>query len=87
MSKLIKAILIGLGLLLAVWLGFSVIGLIYSGLWYLFLLGVVAIGAYGGYKYLESRERKSLPENRPADLSDLKAVDKTLEEYKQKLLK
>lgn len=87
MGKWIKAILIGLALLLAVWLGLSLIGLIYSGLFYLFLLGVVAVGAYGSYKYLESRERKSLPENRAADLSDLNTVDKTLEEYKQKLLK
>lgn len=85
--KLFKAILIGIGLVIAVWLGFSLLGLIYSGLWYLFWIGVAVIGGYAGYKYLASgeKENKQLAENEPAVI-DMKAADKALEEYKRKYL-
>ncbi len=48
----IKIILIAIGLVLAAMLAFSVIGIVYSALWYLFLLGIVAVGGAIGYKLL-----------------------------------
>ena len=46
--KNIKFILIAVGLYLLVMLGFAVVGIVYSALWYLFLLGVIAVGGVVG---------------------------------------
>lgn len=83
----IKIILAALALILAAWLAFSVIGIIYSALWYLFLLGIVAVGGTVGYKFLmRNKEPQKLKENQPTVIAEMQNADRALEEYKRKHL-
>ena len=85
--NIIKIILIAVGLYLLVTLGFAVIGIVYTALWYLFLLGVVAIGGAVGYKLLKKDgERAKLEEKTPIAIAEIKDADRALEEYKRKRL-
>ena len=82
----IKIILIVIGLYLVVMLGLSVIGIVYSALWYLFLIGLIAAAGTVGYKLLTKSEPKQLEEREPIAISELRNADRTLEEYKRKYL-
>ncbi|MDQ3750270.1 MAG: hypothetical protein M3367_14850 [Acidobacteriota bacterium] len=83
----IKIILIAIGLVLAAMLAFSVIGIVYSALWYLFLLGIFVIGGAVGYKLLvKDKESPKLEDKTPITIAEMKNADRTLEEYKQKYL-
>jgi uncharacterized membrane protein len=83
----IKIILIAIGLVLAAMLAFSVIGIVYSALWYLFLLGIVAVGGAVGYKLLvKDKESMRLEDNTPITIAEMENADQALEEYKQKYL-
>ena len=85
--KYIKIILFAIGLVLAAMLAFSVIGIVYSALWYLFLLGIVAIGGAVGYKVLTNKkESRQLNENTPIAIAEMDNADRTLEEYRRKYL-
>ncbi len=83
----IKIILIAIGLVLAAMLAFSVIGIVYSALWYLFLLGIVAVGGAIGYKLL-MKDKKSmrLEDKTPITIAEMENADRALEEYKRKYL-
>ena len=48
----IKIILIAAGLFVAVMLGLTVIGIVYSALWYLFWIGILAVGGVAAYKFI-----------------------------------
>ncbi len=83
----IKLILIAVGLVLAAMLAFSIIGIVYSALWYLFLLGIVAIGSAVGYKLLvQNKESPQLEDKTTVTIAEMKNADRTLEEYKRKYL-
>ncbi len=82
----IKIILIAIGIYLAVMLGLSVIGIVYSALWYLFWIGVFALGGVAGYKLLKKSESKQIESRQPIGISELKNADRALEEYKRKNL-
>jgi 4-hydroxybenzoate polyprenyltransferase len=83
----IKLILIAVGLILAAMLAFSVIGIVYSALWYLFLLGVVAIGGAVGYKLLKKdAQQPQIKDKTPIVIAEMQNADRTLEEYKRKYL-
>ncbi len=83
----IKIILIAIGLVLAAMLAFSVIGIVYSALWYLFLLGIVAVGGAVGYKLLvKDKESMRLDDKTPITIAEMENADRALEEYKQKYL-
>lgn len=83
----IKIILIAIGLVLAAMLAFSVIGIVYSALWYLFLLGIVAVSGAVGYKLLvKDKESMRLEDNTPITIAEMKDADRALEEYKRKYL-
>jgi hypothetical protein len=83
----IKIILIAIGLVLAAMLAFSVIGIVYSALWYLFLLGIVAVGGAVGYKLLvKDKESSKLEDKTPISIAEMKDADRALEEYKRKYL-
>ena len=83
----IKIILIAIGLVLAAMLAFSVIGIVYSALWYLFLLGIVAVGGAVGYKLLvKDKESMRLEDKTPITIAEMENADRALEEYKQKYL-
>lgn len=82
-----KLILIAVGVVIAAMLAFSVIGIVYSALWYLFLLGIVAIGGAVGYKLLVKKsEQTKLEDKTPIGIAEIKNADRALEEYKQKYL-
>ncbi len=82
----IKIILIVIGLYIAVMLGLSLIGFVYSALWYLVVIGLIAAAGTVGYKLLTKSEPKQLEEREPIGISELKNADRTLEEYKRKYL-
>ena len=83
----LKLILVAVGLIVATMLAFSVIGIVYSALWYLFLLGIVAVGAAVGYKLLvKDKELSQLENKTPIAVAELKNADRALEEYKRKYL-
>ncbi len=83
----IKIILVAIGLIIAAMLALSVIGIVYSALWYLFLLGIVAVGGAVGYKLLtKKKETPQLQDNMPIGVSEMNNADRTLEEYRSKYL-
>ena len=83
----IKIILAVVGLLVAVMFGFWLIGIISTALWYLFLLGIVAVGGAVGYKVLtRGKEKPQLNENTPIAIAEMDKADRTLEEYRRKYL-
>jgi len=85
--NIIKIILVAVGLNIAAMLAFSLIGIVYSALWYLFLLGVVAVGGAVGYKLLvKEKQSPQLEEKIPTTIAEIKNADRALEEYKQKYL-
>ena len=84
--KYIKFILIAVGLYLLVMLGFAVVGIVYSALWYLFLLGVIAVGGAVGYKLLKKEEQPKLEDKTPIAIAEIQNADRALEEYKRKRL-
>lgn len=84
--NLTKIILIAVGVFVAVMLGFTLIGIVYSALWYLFWIGVIAVAGTVGYKLLKKPETAQIEDKEPITISELKNADKTLEEYKRKYL-
>jgi hypothetical protein len=84
--SLVKIILIAIGIFIAVMLGFTLVGIVYSALWYLFWIGIIAIAGTVGYKLLKKSETAQIENKEPIVISDLKNADKTLEEYKRKYL-
>ncbi len=87
--KLLKLILLAVVIIFAVLLGFSIIGFVYSALWYLFWIGVLALGGLVGYKVLKKGDTLEI-EGRDSvsqiELENAKVV-KSLEDYKQKYSK
>lgn len=84
----LKFILICLGLILGAWVVFALIGVVYTILWYGFILGAIGIAGYIGYQLFKP-DRK--PELKAKDevsqiQFDSTGSDRTLEEYKQKYL-
>lgn len=87
LMNFIKLIIIAIGLVLAAMLAFSIIGIVYSAIWYLFLLGVVAVGGFVGYKLLQKGDDSAkLEAKTPIAIAEMKNLDRELEEYKQKYL-
>ena len=81
-----KIILIAVGIFILVMLGFSLIGFIYSALWYLFWIGAIALAGTVGYKMLKKPETKQIENREPIGISEFDNADRTLEEYKRKYL-
>ncbi len=84
--NLTKILLIAVGLFIVVLLGFSIIGVVYSALWYLFWIGVIAVAGTAAYKLLKKPNAPQLENREPIVISELKNADRTLEEYKRKYL-
>jgi 4-hydroxybenzoate polyprenyltransferase len=83
----IKIILVAVALIVAALLAFSVVGIVYSALWYLFLLGIVAAAGTVGYKLLiKEKESPQLEGKIPTTIAEMENADRTLEEYKRKYL-
>ena len=88
MMNWIKVILAVLGLFLAAWVFVIVIGLVTTVLWIAFWVAILGALGYGGYKlFLEKdRETARLEDKTPVGISDMKNVDRELEEIKRKYL-
>jgi amino acid permease len=84
----LKFILILLGVLLGAWAIFWVIGIVYAALWYLFILGVIGIGGYVGYKLLKPEAKPQIEGKTHASQieMDIDRNEKLLEEMKRKYL-
>ncbi len=78
--NLIKIILIGIGIFIAVMLGFTLVGIFYSALWYLFWIGVIAVAGTICYKLLKKPETAQIENTEPIGISELKNADINLEE-------
>ncbi len=87
LMNFIKLILIVLGLILAFMLVSSVIGLVYSALWYLLIIGIIGGSGYVGYKLLtKERGAAKLEDKTPIAIADTQNADRVLEEYRRKHL-
>jgi membrane protein implicated in regulation of membrane protease activity len=84
MDKL-KLILILIGLVLMTVGALAVIGLFYTALQFLFFLGIVVLGVAVVVRLFKKPVQREIES--PKDEVDLGKVDRTLEEYKRKLLK
>jgi 4-hydroxybenzoate polyprenyltransferase len=84
----LKFILIVLGLFLGAWVIFALIGVVYSILWYAFILGAVGIAGYIGYQLFKPDEKPQLKANDPVSQIEFDSTrsDRALEEYKRKYL-
>lgn len=82
-----KIILLAIGLVLAVYLGLAVISFLYGALWYLLVIGILALGGYVGYKALSQGKRKEIKGGDSVsqiELDNAKVI-KSLEDYKEKM--
>ena len=87
--NIIKIILALLGLILAGWLLFAVIGMLYSAMFYIIVLGAIGAAGYVGYKLIAKDRVLELEEKNSVstiELENAKAVKK-LEEFKRKYSK
>ena len=87
--NILKIILAILGLIFAGWLLFAVIGMLYSALFYIIVLGAVGVAGYVGYKLIAKDRALELEEKSSVstiELENAKAVKK-LEEFKRKYSK
>jgi len=82
----IKIILIAVGLLVVLMLGSWLIGIVFSALWYLFWIALIAAGGIVGYKLLTKPETPQIENKEPIAITELKNTDRVLEEYKRKHL-
>lgn len=74
---------IGVGAYLLLWL----FGIVYALLWYVFWIGLIAVGGTVGYKLLFGKEEENIPqleEKTPIGIAEIKNADRILEEYKRK---
>lgn len=83
----LKFILIVFGLFLGAWILFALIGVIYSIVWYAFILGAIGIAGYIGYQFFKPDEKPKLKgKNEVSQIQFDDANDRTLEEYRRKYL-
>lgn len=83
----IKIILFALIVVFAVLLGFTVISFLYSALWYIFGIGIIALGGYIGYKMLKKDKNLEIEGTdgiSQIELDNAKMI-KSLEDYKKKI--
>ena len=87
----LKFILIVLGLFVGAWVIFALIGVVYTVLWYAFILCAVGIAGYIGYQLFKPDEKPKLKGQDAATTTaqiefDNAGSDRTLEEYRRKYL-
>jgi hypothetical protein len=84
----IKIILIAIGLLAVLVIGYWLIGIVYGLFWLLLYAGIIGAIGYGGYKLFFAKEKTKdrLDDKTPIAIADLQNTDRTLEEYKRKYL-
>ena len=81
--KNLKIILIAVAVILCAVAALAVIGMIMNALYYVFWLGVLALGGAAAYKlFLKSNDRARLEGKSAVD--ELESADRALEKYKGK---
>ena len=85
--NIIKIILIFVGLLTVGFLGYLLIGIVSSLLWYAFVLGALGAVGYGGYKLFKKFDAPQQIEGKQTvSIKEMENADRALEEYKRKYL-
>jgi uncharacterized protein (DUF58 family) len=83
--KNLKIILIAVAVILCALVALSVVGMIINALYYVFWLGVLALGGVAAYKlFAKSNDAPQLEGKTPA--RELETADRELEKYKEKYL-
>lgn len=82
-----KIILFAIVVVFGLYLGFALIGFLYSILWYLLVIGVLGLGGFVGYKYLTKGKQKEIEGvNTVSQLElDNAKIVRELEELKRKI--
>lgn len=82
-----KIILFAIVLVLAVYLGLTLVSFLFGIIWYLIFIGIFALGGYAGFKYLTGRKNKQIEgvnDVSQIELDNAKIV-RELEEIKRKI--
>lgn len=84
----LKIILIAIGLLAVLVIGYWLLGLIYGLFWLLLYAGIIGAIGYGGYKLFFAKEKETakLEDKTPIGIAEMQNTDRALEEYKRKYL-
>lgn len=84
--KWIKIIFIAISLILTMMLASTVIGIVFSALWYLLLIGIVGIAGFGAYKFFGNKKdsRQLSGRNTPPEI-EIESARRALEKYKRRL--
>lgn len=82
-----KIILFAIVLVLAVYLGFTLVSFLFGIIWYLLFIGIIALGGYAGFKYLLNRDKKQIEgvDNVSQIELDNAKIVRELEEIKRKI--
>lgn len=86
-----KILVFAIVLVLAVYLGFTLVGFLlgflYSAFFYLLAIGIIAIGGYASYKYLTRDKQKEIEGKNSVSQHELEnaKIVKELEELKRKI--
>ena len=86
--NIIKIILIIIGLFTVGFLGYLLIGIISSLLWYAFVVGALAAVGIGGYKLFKKADAAAaqIEGKQTVSIKEMDNADRALEEYKRKYL-
>lgn len=83
----LKIILFALIVFFALFLGFTIIGFLYSALWYIFWIGIIVLGGYIGYKVLKKAKTPEIEGKDSVsqiELDNAKVIQ-SLKDYKKKI--
>ncbi|MEJ7860075.1 MAG: hypothetical protein WKF90_00430 [Pyrinomonadaceae bacterium] len=80
-----RVIIFIIGSVLALMLVSSIIGIVYSVLWYLLLVGVLVITGFGVYQLFGKKDSTKLAGKNTVAEIDIQSARKALEKYKRRL--
>jgi len=83
--KWFKILILGISLILAMMLASSVIGMVFSAMWYLFLFGIVGLVGFGAYKFFAKKDPPQLSGRNTASEIEIESARRALEKYKRRL--
>lgn len=83
--KWLKVIFVGIGLILVMMLASTIIGVVFSALWYLLLIGIVGLAGFGAYKFFGEKESLQLSTRNAAPEIEMESAHRALEKYKRRL--
>lgn len=81
--KWFKIIFLAIGLILALMLASTIMGIVYGALWYLFLAGIIGLAGFGAYKFFTKNDSPQLSGKNTA--VEIESARQAVEKYKRKL--